>query len=265
MRKDAIIIEETRLRGIKSIEDYPWFKERHRVFPAIFEGRMHKKVIDLSAGVGCVARRIKEQYGAEIICNDIAPACLDILRQLGLPVTTFNLDDPDVSFPFEEATFDAAISLATIEHLLYPDHFLKETWRILKPGGYLYICAPNYSAPEYLIRPLLFGRSFHEPLGSDEERYEFYAHVRYYTYKTLRDFVASFGFSLDTVYIAKPEGSTRFKELYARSKLKAILYKNLMTLRHRLLPVRWASEPILCFRKQLAEMKSKAKTRKVIL
>lgn len=265
MRKDAIIIEETRLKGIASIEDYPWFKERHRVFPAIFEDRNHKKIIDLSAGVGCAARRVKDLYKAEIICNDISPTCLDILKQLGLPVTSFNIDDPNVAFPFEDATFDAAISLATIEHLLYPDHFLKETWRILKPGGYLYICAPNYAAPEYLIRPLLFGRSFHEPLGSDEEKYEFYAHVRYFTYLTLRDFVTSVGFRLDTVYIAKPAGSSRFRELEAKSRLKALLYKNLMTLRHRLLPPRWASEPILCFSKPSPGMKNKKKTRKVVL
>ncbi len=263
MRKDAIIIEEGRLKGIKSIEDYPWFKERHRVFPSIFEARNHKKIIDLSAGVGCAARRIKEHYEAEIICNDITPTCLDILKQLGLPTVSFNIDDPDSPFPFEDEVFDAAISLATIEHLLYPDHFLKETWRILKPGGYLYICAPNYAAPEYIIRPLIFGRSFHEPLGPDEEKYEFYAHVRYYTYKTLRDYVASFGFNLDTVYIAKPGGSSRFKELYARSRLKAMLYKNIMTLRHRLFPARWASEPILCFRKGPVDLKGKI--RKVVL
>lgn len=263
LRKDAIIIEESRLRGIESIEDYPWFKERHRVFPYVFENRNHKKIIDLSAGVGCAARRVRDLYGAEIICNDITPTCLNVLKQQGLKTVSFNIDDPDSPFPFEDNTFDAAISLATIEHLLYPDHFLRETNRILTPGGYFYICAPNYAAPEYIIRPLLWGRSFHEPFGSEEERYEFYAHVRYYTYKTLKDFVSSFGFCLDTVYIAMPAGSSRYRQLYARSKLKALAYKYIMHLRHKLLPARWASEPILCFRKGISNKKTKA--RKVVL
>lgn len=263
MRKDSILVEEERLRGIERIEDYPWFKERHRVFPAIFENRDHKKIIDLSAGVGCAAKRIKDFYEAEIICNDITPTCLNILRQLGLSTVSFDIDDPKVSFPFADATFDAAISLATIEHLIYPDHFLRETYRILKPDGYLYICTPNYAAPEYIIRPLLWGRSFHEPFGELEEKYEFYAHVRYFTYKTIRDFVLSFGFSLDTVYIAMPAGSSRYLQLYISSKLKALIYRNIMKWRHRILPPRWASEPILCFRKGSEIKKSKA--RKVVI
>lgn len=249
MRTDSIDIEERRLTGIEKLDDYPWFKERHRVFPAVFEHRNHKRIIDLSAGVGCAAYRIKKYYRAEIICNDISPTCLKVLNDLGLKTVSFNIDDPGTSFPFNNGYFDAAISLATIEHLLYPDHFLSETHRILEPGGYFYICAPNYAAPEYIIKPLLWGRSFHEPLGTEEERYEFYAHVRYYTYKTLRDFVSSFGFSLETVYLAMPAGSSRYHQLYSKSRWKALAYKNIMKLRHIILPPRWASEPILCFKK----------------
>lgn len=260
---DAVEIEEGRLKGIEKIEDYPWFKERHRVFPAVFENRGHKKIIDLSAGVGCAARRIKDLYGAEIICNDITPTCLNILKQQDLKTVSFDIDDPKNPFPFEDASFDAAISLATIEHLIHPDHFLRETNRILEPGGYFYICAPNYAAPEYLIKPLFWGRSFHEPLGSEEEKYEFYAHVRYYTYKTLRDFVSTFEFCLDTVYIAMPGGSSRYRKLYERSRIKALAYRNIMRLRHKVLPASRASEPILCFRK--GRVDRRRKTRKVVL
>jgi SAM-dependent methyltransferase len=263
MRHDSIEVEEHRLTGVEKIEDYRWFKERHRVFPAVFENRNHKRVIDLSAGVGCAAKRIKELYNAEIICNDIAPTCLKVLNQLGLKTVSFNIDDPETHFPFDDAYFDAVISLATIEHLLYPDHLLNETRRILAPGGFFYICAPNYAAPEYMMKLLFLGRSFHEPLGSEEEKYEFYAHVRYYTYKTLRDFVSSFGFSLDTVYIAMPAGSSRYEELYARSRFKALAYKNIMRFRHLILSARWASEPILCFRKDLPN--KKRRVRKVVL
>jgi hypothetical protein len=73
MRKDAVTLEEGRLGGLNDISNYAWVYERHRVFPAIFEDRCHKKIIDLSPGVGYVARRIRHNYQAELVCNDISP------------------------------------------------------------------------------------------------------------------------------------------------------------------------------------------------
>lgn len=263
MRSEAIEVEERRLRGIDDLDHYPWFKERHRVFPAVFEDRKHRRIIDLSAGVGCSAVRIKNQYDAEILCNDITPTCLNILKKQGLPTVSFSLDEPGVPFPFEDDSFDCVISLVTIEHLTNVDHMLSETRRILAPGGYLYISAPNYAAPEYALKLLITGRSFHDPLGEELDRYEFFGHIRYFTYKTLRDYVKSFGFSLDSVYIARPEGSTRYLELLKHSKWKALSYRHLMTARHRILPPRWASEPTLCFVN--AETSNGRRTRKVVL
>lgn len=263
MRTDAIDVEERRLQGIDDPGQYPWFKERHRVFPAVFEERNHEKIIDLSAGVGCAAARVKDQYNPDILCNDISPTCLKLLRQQGLGTTSFSIDDPESPFPFPDGSFDCAISLVTIEHLTNIEHFLKETNRILAPGGFLYISAPNYAAPEYALKLFLTGRSFHDPLGPEEERYEFFAHIRYFTYKTLRDYVSSLGFALDTVYIARPEGSSRYLALRERSPWKALAYRNLMTWRHQLLSPRWASEPILCYQK--ATTPPRPGLRKVVL
>lgn len=249
MRTDAIGVEEGRLQGIESLDDYPWLKERHRVFPDIFEQRCHQRIIDLSAGVGCAAKRVSDGYDADIVCNDISPTCLKVLQNSGLETVSFTIDDPESPFPIADGSFDCAISLVTIEHLTYPDHFLSEARRILAPGGYFYISAPNYAAPEYSLKLIASGRSFHDPLGPMEDRYEFFGHIRYFTYKTLRDYVSSFGFSLDTVYIARPGGSARYQALYEESPMKALTYRHLMTARHRILPPRWASEPILCYQK----------------
>jgi ubiquinone/menaquinone biosynthesis C-methylase UbiE len=249
MRVDAVRLEETRLQGVKSIQDYPDFHERHRVIPAIFENRQHKTILDVAAGVGCAAKRIKDNYPADLLCNDITPACLRILAQSGLATVSFNLDD-EQAYPFSDGQFDAVISLATIEHLLHVDHFLRETHRILRDDGYLYLSSPNYAGISYLPRFLIGGKTFHDPLSaSARTRYEFYAHVRYFTYSTLVDFASSFGFTPDTVYLAAPKGSTRYQALYAASRMKALTFRYSMTLMYHLLSPRWAAEPIICFRK----------------
>lgn len=263
MRADAIKIEESRLEGIEDIAEYRWFKERHRIFPAVFENRGHTHIIDLSAGVGCAAQRIRDQYGVDIVCNDVTPTCLKVLKRLDLSTVSFSIDEPDTPFPFPDGEFDCVVSLVTIEHLLHVEHFMKETNRILAEGGFLYISAPNYGAPEYAGKLLVTGRSFHDPLGPTEERYEFFGHIRYFTYKTLRDYVSSFGFTMDTVYIALPAGSSRYLALYARSKPLALGYRYAMWLRHHALSPRWASEPVLCFEK--GSGRSGHKSRKVVL
>ena len=248
MKQDAIELEEGRLQGVEDLSDYRIFKERHRVFPAVFERRQHCRILDMAAGVGCAAERIHAHYPADLVCNDISPTCLKVLGKLGLQTVSFDLDDPETPYPFPGGDFDAVISLVTIEHIFHVEHLLQETYRILKDGGYLYIATPNYSAPEYLVQPLLFGRTFHDPLVEDS-RYEFYAHIRYLTYRTLIDLLRASGFVPDTVYLALPAGSTRYKALYAASSIKALGYRYARWLEFHLLPVHWAAEPIVCCQK----------------
>jgi 2-polyprenyl-3-methyl-5-hydroxy-6-metoxy-1,4-benzoquinol methylase len=261
MREDAIKIEETRLENVNDIADYPDFHERHRVFPAIFENRQHKRILDIAAGVGCAAQRVHENYPADLLCNDITPKCLNILKKLGLSTVSFDLDDASQDFPFPDGHFDAIIGMATIEHIIHIDHFVQEIHRVLKDDGYLYMTTPNYGALVYLPRFLLQGKTFHDPLSkSSRQRYEFYGHVRYFTYRSMVEYVSSFGLVPDTVYLALPAGSTRYQAL---SKPKALAYRYAMTLMYYLLSPRWASEPIVCFRK--SSKSANGKMRKVVL
>ena len=248
MTDDPIKLEEQRLSGVGSVDDYGAFHERHRVFPAVFEGRSHKRIIDLSAGVGVVARNIQRGYSAQLLCNDISPKCLSLLGSLGLKTVSFDLDNAGTAFPLPDGSIDAAISLATIEHLIHIDHFLEEVGRILSPGGFFYLSSPNYSGLLYLVPFVMSGRTFHDPL-KPESRYEFLGHVRYLTYRTLHEYVESKGFQLDTVYLPVPEASTKYQRLRERSRLKAGAFRLAMRLMYTLLSPRWASEPVLCFRK----------------
>ncbi|HEX3051824.1 MAG TPA: class I SAM-dependent methyltransferase [Aggregatilineaceae bacterium] len=265
MVRDAIQLEERRLEGVDSIEQYPSFHERHRIFPALFEDRHHQHIIDFSAGVGCAAERIKNGYPADLICNDITPAALAILQKLGLNTVSFDLDNDQTPYPFEDGHFDAAVSLATIEHLMHPDYFLKEVNRLLSDGGYFYISAPNYASIIYLNRILFKGESFHNPLSKNERtRYEFYAHIRYFTYKTLKEFVSAHGFVPIAVYMPVPAGSTHYLKMREASRLKAFFYRYGIMSMYRILSPRWAPEPVFCFQKGSATGKT-PKFRKILL
>lgn len=258
---DAIQLEERRLQEINSIEDYHSLHERHRIFPRVFENRRIDRVLDVASGVGVVGRNIRENSDIEPYCNDICPKCLQTMEKIGLRTVSFDIDDNDSAFPFADGYFDAAIALATIEHVLHIDHFVREIFRIIKNGGYFFISAPNYSGLSYLLPFLLTGKTFHDPM-SEDSRYEFYGHIRYFTYRTLLDFVSSFGFTPETVYVPLPESASRYRALRNRSPLKAATIRMLMKIIYRLSP-RWAAEPVICFQK--LEKNGNGKIRKVII
>ena len=244
----SIGLEEERLKEISGLDDFDMFHERHRIFPALFEDRNHRKIIDVAAGIGAAAGRVHTKYDAELICNDLSPKCLDSLKKMGIQTTSFDLDDASKPYPFKDGEFCAIISLATVEHLYNIENFFYEAKRILKNEGHLYLSVPNYNGLNYLI-PLLFkGKTFHDPL-TPKEKYEFYGHLRYFTHISLIKYITSFGFTAETVYLGKPEQGTRYLQFKSKHKIGAAIYKALMMILFTVFPPRWAPEPVICFRK----------------
>jgi len=256
MRQDSQALEAGRMTGL-TIENYPWLHERHRIFPEVFEDRRHQNVIDISAGIGIVAKRITDRYPCTMHCNEVDETCVSQLRQLPVQLQSFDLDSA-AGLPLPDAAFDAVICLATIEHLVHVDTFVQELHRILTPDGRLYLSVPNYASLYWMI-PLLRGRTFHDPFG-ERSRYEFYAHIRYFTYHTLIDYMAHFGFSPDTVYLTLPKGSSKFMSIRARSAAAAFVIQKGFGLLYRLSP-RWHQEPVVCF----AKGTGRGKPKKVVL
>lgn len=255
MRTDSMSLESGRMSGL-SVDQYPLLHERHRIFPDIFEQRNHRNVLDISAGIGIVAKKIQSEYPCDLSCNEVDKTCLKQLERLDVNLTSFDLDSNE-RLPFPDKQYDAVICLATIEHLINVDHFVEELHRILRDDGRLYLSVPNYAALYWMI-PLLMGKTFHDPFG-EKSRYEFYAHIRYFTYRTLLEYMKHFGFSVDTVYLTLPEGSTHFKEIRQRSKPLAFMIRNSLRLLYMASP-RWHQEPVICFSKN-----REGKMRKVIL
>ncbi|MDD2318987.1 MAG: class I SAM-dependent methyltransferase [Geobacteraceae bacterium] len=255
MRTDSKALEADRMQGL-SVENYPILHERHRLFPEIFEQRNHKNIIDISAGMGIIAKRIKDNYPCYLSCNEVDETCLKQLEKLQVNLSSFDLDATE-ALPLEDQSYDAILCLATIEHLVNVDHFITELHRVLKDSGRLYLSVPNYAALYWMI-PLVMGKTFHDPLDP-KSRYEFYAHIRYFTYHTLVEYMEHFGFTVDTVYLPLPEGSSHFMKIRSRSKAIAFLIRNFFRLFYLASP-RWHQEPVVCFAKNYHE-----KPRKVIL
>lgn len=103
-----------------------------------------KRLLDLGAGSGILSTWFASR-GAQVTSAD-----RDISTfQPDLPVVRIERAD----LPFANEAFDLVVFNHVIEHVGPPPdqaHILREIWRILKPGGQLYIAVPNRYA---LIEP----------------------------------------------------------------------------------------------------------------
>ncbi|MFH8606159.1 class I SAM-dependent methyltransferase [Streptomyces sp. NPDC018029] len=106
----------------------------------------------------------------------------------------------DGGLPFADGAADAVLFSEVVEHLVDPDSALDELRRILRPGGHLMLSTPNLAA--WYNRGLLLAgvqpvfsevslRAIHGRPGK-----EVVGHLRLYTARALREFVAAAGFEV---------------------------------------------------------------------
>ena len=100
-----------------------------------------EKILDVGCGAGHVVALIARRFPrVELTGVDISEEMIARARDWsrGLPNVSVRTADA-LALPFEAASFDCVLSLASIKH--WPDRVqgLKEIFRVLKPGGVLYI------------------------------------------------------------------------------------------------------------------------------
>ena len=94
------------------------------------------KVLDLGAGRGAFTKKLYEM-GYDVYACDLYSEIFEFSS-----VECRKIDITSV-FPYEDGFFDAIVSVEVVEHITDHQNFFKETNRILKKNGFLYITTPN--------------------------------------------------------------------------------------------------------------------------
>jgi len=102
-----------------------------------------ERILDLGTAEGRMLSKIKDKCPSTLCVGlEYSPELLDLGVALFQDISFIRADAQNMSF-FKDASFDVIVAAAIIEHLKNPGEMLRESSRILKPGGILIITTPH--------------------------------------------------------------------------------------------------------------------------
>jgi SAM-dependent methyltransferase len=139
-------------------------------------------VLDIGCAAGRVLLHLKQRGWR---CNgvEISPAGEYARRERGLDVTSLSLEENN----FSSNSFDVILASHLIEHLNDPASFVREAYRLLKPGGHLFVTTPNIAG-------------FQARLFRGRWRSAIFDHLYLFSIKTLKALLAKAGFKIESLY-----------------------------------------------------------------
>ncbi|MBI2011695.1 methyltransferase domain-containing protein [Candidatus Daviesbacteria bacterium] len=196
--------------------DNQYFKDRdflatHLAEAVVILLKSHKlrKILDVGCGTGRLVKYLND-VGFVAKGVDLSPIAVKKAKALVKKKNTI-FKTSATKLPFKNKSFDLVIAISVIEHIsnLAVEKFLKETHRILKPKGFIFLITPNLSTPIRLVQGKNWFAykdpthiNFYTPLGiarqlkeNNFQRIKFWAKTKYNQ---------SFDYEFPTVYAKLP-------------------------------------------------------------
>ena len=152
----------------------------HRAADLLRQHRRNGRLLDVGTGFGFFLDEMKNR-GWEVTGVEISQKAIDYARNgLGLTIHP----DPLEKANFPDQHFDVVTAFYVIEHLPDPMTFLKECYRILKPGGILLLRYPHTT-------PI---KNFLSIFGISNRLYDLPAHLSDFSPEMIQRCLESVGF-----------------------------------------------------------------------
>jgi len=117
-----------------------------RELRALLEGTPGRDVLNLGSGPFFELSELAPGDKRFTLC-DIDARVLELARRLhGSALAGTDSVASGAPLPYEDARFDAVVSMDVVEHIIDPLPWLAEALRVLKPGGRLFLTTPNYAS-----------------------------------------------------------------------------------------------------------------------
>lgn len=170
------------------------FSRKERLRYCLPESIAGQTILDIGCGPGVQIPYLAAKN--TLIGLDISKHALDRAKANGYIGVEANLDG--CALPFKDGQFDIVVATDILEHLFGPDEVAREIRRVLKPGGFALISVPNHFDLGMRWR-ILRGRGLLLPWHPQYRAWD-YIHLRYFTLRDLRDFMAMVGLRIEHLH-----------------------------------------------------------------
>ena len=125
-------------------ESHPYTEYPQQLCHYLFQSfglKQGMKMLEPGCGRGEFLTNFQD-LGLEVFGVDISPEAREYNAKI--PIETCDVENENL--PFEDNTMDVIYSKSFIEHLYYPECYLTEAYRVLKPGGKLITLVPDWES-----------------------------------------------------------------------------------------------------------------------
>jgi len=161
-------------------DSYWWFVARRHLITSLLETHYARdgqlRILDIGCGTGAMLDNL-QPFGS-VVGADFSPEALQfcVTRGVASPLTRADVR----RLPFADASFDVVTAMDIIEHIDDDKAASSEIFRVLKPGGRLFVTVPAFAA-----------------LWSEHD--EALHHYRRYTVPHLKDLFQRVGLTVDKI------------------------------------------------------------------
>lgn len=170
----------------------------HGIQLRMLEGQ-GKTILDVGCHSGIMGSLIKQRHGASVTGLDFDEEALSVARTRLDDVHEIDLEASDWTDHLLAkgiGQFDVAIFGDVLEHLRYPEEVLRETKRLLKPGGKVIVSLPNVANLRVRLG-LLRGNFTYAESGILDR-----THLRFFTLETAHRLLEDAGYELEESDVA---------------------------------------------------------------
>lgn len=147
------------------------------------------RLLDVGGGIGDLGFAVRDLFDMTLVI-DISQKNLDAAHTKGNAIALQDIDKDGISCLTDE-NVDVVTALDFIEHIVDPENFARECFRVLKPGGQVFINTPNIRFWRHIEALWHSGRMPHT--SGDRDVYHG-GHLAFFTFSDLREIFEGVGF-----------------------------------------------------------------------